>query len=75
MKADDIHKHHDAFRQELLNTRAIVEMAESNGSVTELWSSNGGFSWRGKDPGVADKIFFGTIGVSYDLGKQLAGNS
>lgn len=71
MKADDIHKHHDAFRQELLNTRAIVEMAESNGSVTELWSSNGGFSWRGKDSSVADKIFFGTIGVSYEFGKTV----
>jgi len=71
MKTDDIHKHHDAFHQDLLKTGAVKEMAESNGTVNELWSNNGGFKWKDKDPNVQDKIYFGTIGVSDEFGKTV----
>jgi hypothetical protein len=71
MQTDDIHKHFDAFRDDLLKTNAIKEVAESNGSVTELWSANGGFNWPGKDPDNKNFTDFGTIGVSRDFGKTI----
>jgi len=71
MRTDDIHKHYDAFHKDLLRTGAVAEMAESNGTINELWSNNGGFSWKGKNPNIADKIFFGTIGVSREFGRTV----
>ena len=69
MQTDDIHKHFDAFRNDLLKTGAVTNVAESDGTINQLFSNNGGFSWRDKDPGATDKIYFGTIGVSPDFGK------
>jgi len=69
MQTDDIYKHFDAFRNDLLKTGAATDAAESEGTINQLSSNNGGFSWKGKDPTVADKIYFGTIGVSPEFGK------
>jgi ABC-type antimicrobial peptide transport system permease subunit len=69
MQTDDIYKHFDAFRNDLLKTGAAVNAAESDGTINQLSSNNGGFSWKGKDPTVADKIYFGTIGISPEFGE------
>jgi putative ABC transport system permease protein len=69
MQTDDIHKHFDAFRDDLLKTGAVANAAESNGTINELWSNNGGFSWKGKDLTAGDKMYFGTIGVTPEFGK------
>jgi len=69
MQTDDIYKHFDAFRNDLLKTGAATDAAESDGAINQLSSNNGGFSWKGKNPTVADKIYFGTIGVSPEFGK------
>lgn len=69
MQTDDIHKHFDAFREDLLKIDAVANVAESNGTINELWSNNGGFNWRGKDPTTSDKMYFGTIGVTPEFGK------
>jgi len=50
-------------------TGAALEMAESNGTINELWSNNGRFKWKGKDPRAPDKLYFGTIGVSDEFGR------
>lgn len=71
MKTDDLHKHHQAFREQLLRTGVVEEMAESNGSINELGSNNNGISWKGKDPGVPLARAFGTIGVSHGFGKTV----
>jgi len=69
MQTDDIFKHFDVFRNDLLKTGVVADAAESDGTINQLSSNNGGFSWKGKDPTVADKIYFGTIGVSPEFGK------
>lgn len=71
MKTDDLHKHHQAFREQLLRTGVVEEIAESNGSINELGSNNNGISWKGKDPGVPLARAFGTIGVSHEFGKTV----
>ncbi|HEY4324257.1 MAG TPA: FtsX-like permease family protein, partial [Mucilaginibacter sp.] len=49
--------------------RAVYEMSESFGKVTEIASGNGGFTWRGKNPHLDDS--FGTLPVSFDYGKTV----
>jgi putative ABC transport system permease protein len=69
MKTNDIHDHYDALRNDLLRTEAIVDMAESNGSVTEIAENTGDFVWSGKDPNMKES--FGHIRVSLDYGKTI----
>ncbi|MGZ3766821.1 MAG: ABC transporter permease [Mucilaginibacter sp.] len=67
MKNDIIHKHFDAIRNDLLQSGAAAEIAESGSPITGVWSNNSGLTWRGKDPKLQDD--FGTIGVSNEFGK------
>jgi ABC-type antimicrobial peptide transport system permease subunit len=65
----DIHDHFDAVRTELKSAGAIEEMAEATSPVTSVWTTNGGFDWKGKDP--AQSVDFPTTGVSYEYGKTV----
>ena len=69
IQTDEIHNHFDAFRNELLKTGAVVDVSESNGSVTDIAENTGDFSWKGKDPGM--KEGFGHIRVSHSYGKTV----
>lgn len=62
-------KHFDAIRTELKQSRAIVEMAMSGSPTTEVWNTNGGFDWEGKDPALA--VDFPNNAVSHDYGKVI----
>jgi len=69
VKTDEIHKHYDAFRNEILNTKSVIDVAESNGSLIEIAENNGDFNWRGKAPDFREG--FGLIRVSYDYGNTV----
>ncbi len=69
MHTRNVHDHLDAVRNELKNSGAIIEMAETANPVTAVWSTNGGLSWRGKDPGVSSD--FPVPNVSYEFGKTV----
>jgi putative ABC transport system permease protein len=66
---DDIHKHFDAIKSELINSGSIVAMAESGGMPTYYGSTSSGFDWPGKDPNMS--VDFPTNLVSYDYGKTI----
>ncbi len=66
---NEIREHFDAFRNELKNMGAIEEMAASNSPLTQVWNTNGGFDWEGKDPNLA--VDFPNNTVSYDFGKTV----
>jgi hypothetical protein len=66
---DEIHKHFNAVRDELLQAGVIASMAEAGSPTTGTWSSTSGFSWPGKDPNLS--IDFNNVGVSYDYGKTV----
>jgi len=68
----DLHNHFEAIRADLKNTGAIEEMAESSGPLTEVWSSNGGMSWKGKPAGSSND--FPMTAVSVDYGKVIGWN-
>jgi putative ABC transport system permease protein len=69
MNTPEIYGHYDAMRNDLVQTGAVEDMAESNSSVTQIWSNNNGLNWEGKDPN-SDPLF-GTIAVTHDFGKTV----
>jgi putative ABC transport system permease protein len=70
MKTDEFYGNTEVLRNELKNTNAVEEVSLSQGPVTEVWSGNNGFEWRGKDPTNKDESF-GTLTVSYEHGKTI----
>ncbi len=69
MTTPDLFGHYDAMRDDLLATNVVENMAESSSPVTNVWSTQIGYSWEGKDP--ATQPSFGTIGVTLDYGKTI----
>lgn len=69
LKSNDFDGKHDILRDELKNSGAVVEMAQSSSPLTGVWSNNGGFNWEGKDPSVQGE--FGTIWVTPAFGKVI----
>jgi len=69
LQTNDIHKHFETVRNELITQRAIVEMTEAGSPTTQVWNSNGGFTWQGKDPSLA--VDFPNNGVSHEFGKTV----
>lgn len=66
-KWDD--KKAETLKIELKNSGVVTAVAESAGILTEIWSGNGGFTWKGKDPDFADN--FNTLSVSADFGRAV----
>ncbi|MFS2186570.1 ABC transporter permease [Mucilaginibacter sp. Mucisp84] len=67
MRTNEIHKHFEAVRTDLLKSGAIIEMAESGSPLTGVYSNNSGLNWRDKPAGLQDD--FGTITISPEFGK------
>ncbi|MDB5139004.1 MAG: transporter permease [Mucilaginibacter sp.] len=66
---EDIHKNFAAVRDELRNSGAVAEIAESSAAPTDYNEVDNGFEWKGKDPSVQGD--FGTISVSHEYGKTI----
>ncbi len=69
MKSGDFYGKYDVLSTELKKTGAVTEMSQSMGPVTEVYSGNGGFEWKGKKPGMKDS--FGTLAVTHEHGKTV----
>lgn len=69
LQTNDIHKHFDAVRNELKTSGAIADMTEAGSPTTQVWNSNGGFTWAGKDPALA--VDFPNNGVNHEFGKTV----
>jgi ABC-type antimicrobial peptide transport system permease subunit len=65
----EIHKHFHAIQNDLKQAGAISEMAEAGSPATAIWSTNGGFMWKGKDPNQA--VDFPNTNVTFDYGKTV----
>ena len=62
-----IHNHFQSFRDELIKTGAVSDLAESELQVTNTYITNSGFDWKGKDPSMQEE--FVTLGVTPEFGK------
>lgn len=67
--SDEMHKHFESIRSELKSAGAIVDMTESGSPTTDVWNTNGGFDWEGKDPNQA--VDFPNNAVTYEYGKTI----
>lgn len=61
----EIREHFDAFRNEVRESRAVVEVTESGGSVTGSYSSTSQVDWKGKDPNLSVDFQAYTSSVEY----------
>ncbi len=68
--SDDIAKHFESLRQEILSSGAAVSMCQSSSSPTEIESNNNGWEWKGSQP-VEKSVLFSTIATTYDYAKTL----
>jgi len=67
--AGDLAGHYTALRNDLLQTGAVENMASSNNSPTQMWNTETGYDWTGKDPGEDPQFFI--VAVTYEYGKTL----
>ena len=68
--SNDIAKNFDAFRQDLLNTGAVVSVCKSNSPPSEIYSNNNGWEWKNSQP-VEKTVIFSTIATEYDYTKTM----
>lgn len=69
IQTDDITNRFETFRNDMLNTKMVEEIALSESPVTFTGITNGGLNWVGKDPNMADE--FVTLRVTHDFGKVI----
>jgi ABC-type antimicrobial peptide transport system permease subunit len=56
VQSDNVANHYDALRTGLQQTGLIEDMAGSASAPTNIWATNGGYSWHGKDPSFQDEF-------------------
>ena len=66
---EEIHKHFDVVRSELINSGAVTEMAESSSSTTEVDEYDSGLEWPGL--GHPSQVSFGVVWVSPEYGRAV----
>jgi ABC-type antimicrobial peptide transport system permease subunit len=66
---NEIHKHFDVVKEELLKSGVIVSLTETSAPTTQNWSSSTAFNWPGKNPNLLAEI--PNVGISYDYGKTI----
>lgn len=69
MKSDAFSGKHEILRTELKNTGAVSEISASMGRMTQVFSRNDGWEWKGKNS-EQDKSF-GTLTVTHEHGKTV----
>jgi len=66
---DRIYRSFDAFTNDLKSSGAVTHVAQSTSPPAQVWRTNGGFNWKGKDPNFA--VDFPNNGVSFEFGKTI----
>jgi len=69
MNTPELYQHFDALRADVLATGAVVEFAESSGSITDQNGSSTDFAWEGKSPNTMP-LFHGNA-VTHEFGKAV----
>ncbi len=69
VKNDVLQNHFDAFRNEMLATGVVSELAATDVPITDTYVTNSGFYWQGKDPALREQ--FVTMRVTHDFGKTV----
>lgn len=68
-KSEAFNQRGDVLRTELKATGMISQVAESGGAVTQVWSNNAGFTYKGEN--IDHDRGYATLGVSPEFGKTV----
>jgi ABC-type antimicrobial peptide transport system permease subunit len=82
MVSGDFYAKYDVLKTELKNTGVVTGVATSSSPVTDIWNSNGGFGWKGKDPSLMAELatftvsaeYGSTVGWEFVKGRDLSGD-
>lgn len=69
LQTDAIAKKYNPIKNDLLASGVVASVSESETRITDGTSTNGGFTWRGKDPALQEN--FKSLGVSPEFGKTV----
>jgi ABC-type antimicrobial peptide transport system permease subunit len=69
MTSADYYSKLEILRHELKSSGVVDEVSVCTGPTTAVWSSSGGFTWRGKQPEFQEE--FATLSVSHEYGKTV----
>jgi len=69
LQTDNITKKYDAIRNDLINSGVVASVSRSQTRITDGNSTNGGFTWQGKDPALQEN--FKSLSVSPEFGKTV----
>ncbi|WP_020535153.1 ABC transporter permease [Lewinella cohaerens] len=72
LRSPELDKRFDTFREDLLSTGFIEEVAKSEAPLTSTYVTNSGLSWPGKAEGFQDE--FVTLRVSHEFGETMGWN-
>jgi len=75
----DIAKNYPLIKGELVSRGLVTSITRTNSPVTDIWSTDDSYEWKGKDPGIrsffckftADKNFVQTIGLKLVAGRDI----
>jgi ABC-type antimicrobial peptide transport system permease subunit len=65
MTTNEVKQHYSALRNELLATHLVADVSASETTVTNMWWSDWGFEWKGKDPNQQDNIYRGAVDFEF----------
>ncbi|MEM6843051.1 MAG: ABC transporter permease [Bacteroidota bacterium] len=68
----EVNQRFNAFRNELLQTGMVEEVAKSASPITQMGTTNSGLDWRGKPAGMQDE--FVTMRATHEFGKTIDWN-
>ena len=67
MTTPEIYSNYDVIRNELMSSGAVTALSQSQGPVTDIWTSEGGYDWKGRRPD--QQVGFSAIGGKFGYGK------
>src|SRR5690606_34348704 len=69
LKEDKIYKHFETLRQELIQSGMVTEVAATDHEIGDIYNTNGGLEWSGKDPNMTDKFY--TMRITPEFGNLI----
>lgn len=72
LPSDNINRQYQSFKNDLLNSGVVSNVAQSESLMTDVYITNSGFTWKGKDPNLQEE--FVTMAVSPEFGKTVGWN-
>jgi putative ABC transport system permease protein len=67
IKTPEIMHHFESLKQELLESGNVRTVAASDVTITATYTTNSGFTWKGKDPNFSDE--FNTLRATHGFGE------